>query len=261
MRASINTSLEFSGVNQGLWSRSGGNPQLQPWIANAFDLSWEKYFAERGYVGLAYFYKDLRSYVYSQQTPFDASGLPIPTGYNGPTPRPIGVYTRPANGEGGNLKGWEFTLSVPFDIFTPALEGFGVQANHSDTSSGIKRQGPDGPDEPIAGLSDRVTNISLYYENFGFQARVGMRKRSDFLGEIQGFGADRSFVYIDGETVGDVQVGYAFQEGSSFEGLSILLQVNNVTDEPYRQFFNGNGLTQRYEEYGRQYLLGATYKF
>jgi iron complex outermembrane receptor protein len=261
MRANNNTSLEFTGQNQGRWSRNGGNPELEPWTANSYDLSVEKYFAERGYVSLAYFYKDLRTYVFDQVTTFDASGLPIPPGYTGPTPQPVGVFTRPANGEGGNIKGWEFSVSIPFDLFSDALEGFGLQGNYSDTSSSIKRLGPDGPDEPIAGLSEEVTNIQLYYENYGFQARVGQRKRSDFLGEIQGFGADRALVYIDGETVTDVQVGYAFRDGSSLEGLSILLQVNNVTDEPYRQYFLNNGLTQRYEEYGRQYLLGATYKF
>ena len=261
MRANNNTSLEFTGQNQGRWSRNGGNPELEPWTANAYDLSIEKYFAERGYVSLAYFYKDLRTYVYDQVTTFDATGLPIPPGYTGPTPQPVGIYSRPANGEGGNIKGWEFAVSVPFDLFSDALEGFGIQGNYSDTSSSIKRLGPDGPDEPIAGLSEEVTNISLYYENYGFQARVGQRKRSDFLGEIQGFGADRALVYIDGESVTDVQIGYTFQAGSSLEGLSILLQVNNVTDEPYRQFFLDNGLTQRYEEYGRQYLLGATYRF
>ena len=49
MRANNNTSLEFSGQNQGRWSRNGGNPELRPWEANAYDISIEKYFAERGY--------------------------------------------------------------------------------------------------------------------------------------------------------------------------------------------------------------------
>lgn len=260
MRANNNTSLEFSGVNQGLWSRNGGNPELQPWTANAADVSWEKYFGGRGYVALAYFYKDLRTYVYDQVTSFDATGLPIPDGYKGPPPAPVGVFTRPANGEGGNVKGWEFTVSIPFDLFTPVLEGFGAVANYSDTSSSIKRLGPNGPDEPIAGLSDRVQNIAVYYENFGYQARISQRKRSDFLGEIQGFGADRALVYIDGESVVDLQTGYTFQSGS-LDGVTVLLQVNNLTNEPYRQYFNDNGLTQRYEKYGRQYLLGVTYRF
>lgn len=260
MRANNNTSLEFSGVNQGRWTRNGGNPELEPWVANAYDVSWEKYFGERGYVALAYFYKDLRTYIYDQTTAFDATGLAIPPGYTGPTPDPVGFYTRPANGEGGNVKGWEFSVSVPFDLFTPALEGFGIVANYSDTSSSIKRLGPDGPDEPIAGLSDEVTNITLYYERYGFSARVSQRKRSDFLGEIQGFGADRSLVYIDGESVVDFQTGYTFTDGT-FEGVSLLLQVNNATNEPYRQYFVGNGLTQRHERYGRQYLFGITYRF
>jgi iron complex outermembrane receptor protein len=261
MRANNNTSLEFSGVNQGRWSRNGGNPELEPWIANAADVSWEHYFSNRGYVSLAYFYKDLRTYVYDQTTAFDATGLAIPAGYTGPAPQPVGVYSRPANGEGGNVKGYEFTVSIPFDLFTDALSGFGIVANYSDTSSSIRRLGPDGPAEPIAGLSERVRNIAVYYENHGFQARISQRHRSDFLGEIQGFGADRALVYIDGESVVDFQTGYTFSEDSFLDGFSVLLQVNNLSDEPYRQFFNDNGLTQKYEEYGRQYLLGVTYKF
>jgi iron complex outermembrane recepter protein len=260
MRANNNTSLTFTGLNAGRWERNGGNPELKPWIANAADISLEKYFSSRGYVSLAYFYKDLQTYVYDQTGAFDASGLPIPAGYTGPTPNPVGVYSRPANGTGGNVKGVEFTVSVPFDLFTPALEGFGLVGNFSDTKSSIKRLGPDGPDEPIAGLSKQVRNVSVYYENHGFSARVSQRSRSDFLGEIQGFGADRAQVYIDGDSVLDFQTGYSFGDGT-FDGVSILLQVNNLTNEAYRQFFTGNGLTQRYEKYGRQYLLGVTYKF
>lgn len=260
MRANNNTSLEFSGQNAGRWSRGGGNPELRPWEANAFDLAWENYFIDGGYVGLAYFYKDLRTYVYDQTTGFSTAGLVPPAGYTGPTPQAVGVYSRPANGEGGNLKGWEFSLSLPFNAFSEALDGFGLIANYSDTSSSIKRLGPDGPDEPIAGLSEKVRNITLYYENHGFSFRVSQRSRSDFLGEIQGFGADRAQVFIDGEDLVDIQTGYTFGSGP-LENVSLLLQVNNLTDEPYRQFFQSTGLTQRYEEYGRQYLLGMTYRF
>jgi outer membrane receptor protein involved in Fe transport len=44
-------------------------------------------------------------------------------------------------------------------------------------------------------------------------------------------------------------------------GTTILLQVNNATNERYRQFFNNSQLTQYFSTYGRQYLLGVTYKF
>ena len=261
MRANNNTSFNVSGTNQGIWTRSGGNPDLKPWIANAFDVSVEKYWDNHGYVSLAYFYKDLKTYVYDQLGTFDASGFPIPAGYTGPTPDPIGGYTRPANGTGGNIHGIEAAVSVPFEQFADFLTGFGAQANFSDTKSSIKRLGPDGPNEPIAGLSRQVRNITLYYENYGFSARVSRRSRSSFLGEIQGFGADRAPVFIDGDAVVDAQLGYTFQEGDTLEGFSLLFQVNNATDEPYRQFFSPNGLTQKFEKYGRQYLFGITYKF
>ena len=261
LRASNNSSIVFNQADEARWEGSGGNPGLEPWEANAFDASYEKYFGDSGYISAAYFYKDLRTYIYDQQIEVDASGYPLPDGYTGPTPSPIGFSTSPANGEGGSLSGWEFAVSIPFNLFTPALEGFGIQANHSDTDSSIKRQGPDGPDEPIAGLSDKVTNITLYYERAGFQARVSQRKRSDFLGEIQGFGADRTPRYIKGEEVLDAQIGYSFADGTSLEGLSLLLQVNNLTDEPYREYFFDSGLAQRYEEYGRSVLFGVGYTF
>ena len=62
---------------------------------------------------------------------------------------------------------------------------------------------------------------------------------------------------------GDLQAGYEFREGW-MKGLSILLQVNNVTNEAYQEFFRDPGTPDRprsYNEYGRTYLLGATYKF
>jgi iron complex outermembrane receptor protein len=267
MRANNNTGLTLTGEHQGEWTRSGGNPDLKPWIANAFDVSVEKYWENHGYVSLAYFYKDLQTYVYDQATGFDATIFPIPSGYTGRTPDAVGTYTRPANGTGGNIHGFEAAVSIPFEQFAEFLTGFGVQANFSDTSSSIKRLGPDGPSEPIAGLSKQVRNITLYYENYGFSARVSRRSRSDFLGEIQGFGADRTPVFIDGDAVVDAQLGYSFQEGDTLEGFSLLFQVNNATNEPYRQYFKAPdctiacGATQRYEKYGRQYLFGVTYRF
>lgn len=261
LRASNNSSIVFSTGEPARWEGSGGNPALEPWEANAFDVSYEKYFGEKGYVSAAYFYKDLRTYIYDQQIELDASGFPLPEGYTGPVPGPIGYSSSPANGEGGSLSGWEFAVSIPFELFTPALEGFGIQANHSNTNSSIKRLGPDGPDEPIAGLSDKVTNVTLYFERAGFQARLSQRKRSDFLGEIQGFGADRTPRYIRGEEVLDAQIGYSFADGTALQGLSVLLQVNNLTDEPYREYFFDSGLAQKYEEYGRQVLIGVNYRF
>jgi iron complex outermembrane recepter protein len=259
LRANNNTSLILSGQNAGLWTRDGGNPELKPWLANAVDLSFEHYFAKRGYLSAAYFYKDLKTYVNTEQGTFDATGLPIPEGFEG-TPEPVGYYTRPVNANGGMISGIELALSIPFDMFTPKLEGFGLVANYSNTRSAIKFSA-DGPNISVPGLSRVIRNVSVYYENYGFQARISQRSRSNFIGEIQGFGADRTPVLIDGDTVIDFQTGYTFSDDSALHGATILFQINNLTNEPYRQIFPDSFLTQRTEKYGRQYLLGVTYKF
>ena len=55
---------------------SGGNPLLDPWRANAIDLTYEKYFGEKAYLAAAVFYKDLKSYVYTQSVDdYDFSNL------------------------------------------------------------------------------------------------------------------------------------------------------------------------------------------
>jgi iron complex outermembrane recepter protein len=259
LRANNNTSLTLTGQEAGRWIRDGGNPELKPWLANAFDLSFEHYFDKRGYFSAAYFYKDLQTYVKPEQGTFDATGLPVPAGYTGEV-LPVGYYTRPVNANGGWISGVEFTVSVPFDMFMPALEGFGFVANYSNTRSAIKLE-PDEPSISVPGLSRVVRNVSFYYEDHGFQARISQRSRSNFLGEVQGFGADRAPRLIDGDSVLDFQTGYTFSDESAMHGATILFQINNLTNEQYREIFPGNLLTQRTEKYGRQYLLGVTYKF
>src|SRR5690606_32593205 len=113
MRASINIDFNegratSTNINESPWGGSGGNPSLRPWIANAVDLSIEKYFGRRGYVSLAGFYKDLESYIYDQQTLTDFTGYPY-TGGTAPTLMQ-GYLSTPQNGEGGTIQGVEFAV-------------------------------------------------------------------------------------------------------------------------------------------------------
>jgi iron complex outermembrane receptor protein len=249
------------------WEGSGGNPELDPIRATALDLSYEKYFGNKGYVSLGAFNKDIHSWILQQATPYDFSGFdPGDIDPVNIPPSNMGFFTRPENIRGGKLYGFEAAVSVPFELMWAPLEGFGLQASYTNNHSAIKPFGPDGPTTPIPGFSKHISNITLYYERHGFSARASQRHRSWFFGEKQGFGGDRDrLVAIRGEDITDVQFGYAFAEGTALQGLSLLLQVNNITNEKYREFFpidaDGNG-TPRFEaEYGRQILLGATYKF
>ncbi|MEO8364902.1 MAG: TonB-dependent receptor [Pseudoxanthomonas sp.] len=267
----MRASLEF-GVNTatGRPGGSGGNPQLDPWRANAFDISYEKYFGAKAYVAAAFFYKDLRTYVYTQTidnydfTDFVADYVPPP----GTQPaQNIGDFTAPQNGKGGKLQGLELTASLPLNLFTEALDGFGVVASASFTDSNIKIRDPEsatsvgGGDISLPGLSDRVYNLTAYYERNGFEARISQRKRSDYIGEIGNFAGNRTLRYVVGESITDAQVSYAFGDNTSLAGLSLLLQVNNLTNEAYQTYAGTKDRPLEHVEWGRTILFGMNYRF
>jgi iron complex outermembrane recepter protein len=249
---------------------SGGNPELAPWRANAFDLSIEKYFGTKAYVSAAFFYKDLRSYIFNQSRTFDftnviaaadvrnADGTPlIPI-------TPFGTFSQPLNGKGGSLRGLELSASIPFNLFTPVLDGFGVSASGTFSKSSINIP-DDGSNTgsaqiPLPGLSKTQTNVTFYYEKYGFSTRISQRQRSDFIGEIGNFAGNRTLRYVVGEKVVDFQIGYEFQEGT-LKGLGFQLQANNLTNEAYRTYASSKDRPYEYAKYGRSFLFGANYKY
>jgi iron complex outermembrane recepter protein len=246
------------------WSGSGGNPEVKPWVANALDLSFEKYFADgSGYVSIAAFYKDLEEFIVELPIVFDFTGFPVPVDSTPPITDPTffqGYVTAPVNGQGGSIKGLEFSLSLSGEIFTDALRNFGLVGNYSSTKSSIKPI-KGGPEIPIPGLSEDVANITLYYENDSFSARVSNRYRSEFLGEVTGFGGGRDYRQIDSESVLDAQLSYNFS--GTLEGLTLLLQGFNLTDEPLRTFssLTDNRLIADYQRYGKSFMIGASYRW
>ena len=206
-----------------------------------------------------FFYKDLKNYVYTQNQLRDFADVPNPSNVLEPASTE-GVFSQPANGHGGYMRGQEYAVSMPLDILWQPLDGFGVQLAYAKTSSGINPNGPGTPMSPFPGLSKYVSQATLYYENYGFSARIAATHRSDFHGEVQAFGADQEFHNVQAETVTDLQLGYMVQTGM-LEGLNIIFQVQNLFDEPYREYYGTRAAPRLYTVYGRQYLLGANFRF
>ncbi|HSD16327.1 MAG TPA: TonB-dependent receptor [Thermomonas sp.] len=265
----LRASFEF-GVNTatGRPGGAGGNPMLDPWKANAFDISYEKYFGTKAYVAAAYFYKDLKTYIYTQTQEYDFSEFVddyVPPPGTQPA-QDIGDFTAPANGEGGMLQGLELTASLPFNLWWDALDGFGIVASASFTDSNIEIRDPESAssvgsgDISLPGLSDEVYNLTVYYERNGFEARINNRRRSDFIGEIGNFAGNRTLRYVVGENITDAQIGYMFNEGS-LKGLGVQLQLSNLTNESYRTYAGSKDRPLEHIEWGRTILLGVSYKF
>jgi iron complex outermembrane receptor protein len=238
---------------------SGGNAQLDPWRAKALDVSYEKYFGKKAYLAAAVFYKKLDTYIFTPTKDYDFSKFTPGTIAN----TNIGNYTAPYNGKGGTLKGLELSASLPLNMVSDVLDGFGVTASatFSDSSIAIEDGGSNiGTNIPLPGLSKRVSNLTVYYEKNGFETRVSQRKRSDFVGEIGNFANDRTLRYVVGENVVDFQIGYNFSEGS-LKGLGLVLQVNNITNAAYETYAGSRDKQLEYGKYGRTVMAGANYKF
>jgi len=257
------TRLTSTDPAEAFFSRSGGNPLLRPYMANSIDLSFEKYFGSAGYVSVAAFYRELEDYVdqnSSRIADFSEFVQFLPPELQADLGTTQGAISGPGNGEGGHIQGLELATSIPGDLFTEHLTGFGVTFNGAWTDSEVRLQ-PGTDPITVPGLSETVLNTTLYYERGGFEVRVSNRYRSEFLGEVEGISATRQLRMVQEESIIDAQVGYEFEDGP-LEGLSVLAQANNLTDEPFVSFNAGD---ERqiidYQQYGATYLVGIAYRF
>jgi TonB-dependent receptor len=264
----------------GYWSTAyAGNPQLKPWKAHAIDLSIEKYFGKRSYVSFAAFRKNLVSYITYATSARDNSSIPLPANLP-PTlvVQQFGPVFQPVNGSGGKLEGLELAASLEGALVSPMLDGFGVVVSASKLRSSIRDQKVDqnsnqvipGSSTSIDGLSGLSNNLTFYYEKYGFSARVSQRYRSAFTATTRDIFFRPTTRSQGSDKVVDMQIGYNFDDGGMYKGLSILLQVNNLTDTVTRNYKTPGNVdvpdpTQLVPNYtykfGRQTLVGMNYKF
>ncbi len=229
----------------------GGNPALEPFRANQFDLTYEHYFGADTAFTISAFYKDLETYIVPQITDIVVNVNGTPT---------TGTFRQPVNGEGGYIQGFEVLYQQAFAFLPAPFDGLGVYANYSYTDSDISVAENDNSigNIPLPGLSEHVANLSFYYYKNGFEARIAGRYRSEFATEL---GDTDRILFTAPETVVDFQTSYAFPEGSPMSGVELLFQANNLTDEPFETYYGDTARQGRYETFGRRFFLGATYRF
>jgi iron complex outermembrane receptor protein len=265
-----------------VYSGSGGNPQLRPWLANAFDATYEWYPTKSSFIAIQYYYKDLLTYIYTQTTPnYNFTGYPNPLAY--PIGSYYGPFDQPVNGHGGHVEGIEISGTLDGKLASKWLDGFGITGSFSRAWTNISATGPakepDGspnpfydPYTPLPGLSGTVTSWTVFYEKYGFSARLSQRFRSAYRADVGGL-----FAHLDPEEIGatqtmDAQVSYDIPWGP-LRGMTLLLQGYNLTNEPYIQYANSDVLgnasalaitptnVKYYKDYGRTILAGFNFKW
>jgi iron complex outermembrane receptor protein len=269
MRAGTSTPTvvtDVSGPHVGEWTTAySGNPELKPWLADNIDLSLEQYFGKRSYVAFGAFRKNLLNYIFNGLSTRDNSGFPAVTP-PGVSALKFGPVSQPLNGQGGKIEGLELSAALEATLLHPVLEGFGVVASGSKLTSSIRDK--DNGNTTLNGLSKYSTSITGYYERSGFSARVSQTYRSAFSATTRDIFLNNTTRQQEAVKIVDLQLGYSFNEGQ-LKGLSLLLQVSNLTDTPGISTKQAGAnapdtsmlLPNFSYKFGRTMLMGANYKF
>ena len=244
---------------------SNNNPFLKPFYADQYDLSYEYYFEEgNGTVAAALFYKNIDSFVETlsiENFDFKGNGFNVPDSIEDPVSgeqvaTTNGIYTTAVNnGEGGYIRGLELAYTQVFTFLPEPFNGLGANASYSYTESEIESITSLGGDtlvQSLPGLSNNVLNATLFYALDDFETRLNVRYRDEFVSEQVAI--NEQVVNFDAETVIDFQTSYRFSDS-----LTMLLQVNNLTDEPTQSYFGSEQRTGTTQYFGRQFYLGFTY--
>ncbi|WP_226467661.1 TonB-dependent receptor [Luteimonas panaciterrae] len=222
-------------------SGSGGNPELDPIISTNFDASLEWYFAPRALLAASVYSMRLKDYV--------TFGNEVRT------------YLDQQASQGGTQVFSDYTVSVPVNTDArvkgveltyeqPIGENFGISANYTYADSDS-----DG-DKPVYGTSRNTYNLSGYFENELFNARLSYTHRSEFYA-----GVNRNDDFFQ-DSIGNLSasIGYKINDlvTVSLDGLNL-----NDPKLKYYSQVNGEGrkLPYAFYENGRQYYLNFRFKF
>ncbi len=202
-----------------------GNPELEPFTVNQWELGAEWYFHDEGILGFTYFRKNFSSLIGSETVILQREQS---TTTGGTTGGLLDVeFTQPFNTGDANIKGFEVSLqsSLYFLGDNEIFEQSGFIFNYTDLSSEAQLESIDGSQlQPFPNLSPSSLNAGVYYDNGRFDARLNYAWRKGFLQD----GLDPAGNFFFQEDFGqlDMTVNYDINDTMTVVG-----QVNNILGE------------------------------
>ena len=229
---------------------TSGNPDLDPFRASQFNLSWEDYLGGGGLISAGFFYKQVDNFVVNANIP-----TLVPDDFGGTTNNVV----TPVNGGKGRIYGVELGGQYTFN------NGIGFAANYTRSESKSDQDTAFATDLPIPGVSKNSANLVVFYEHLGFSARAAYAWRSkavnnslvgstfpfpDQNGKIKVYG-----VYAAAYGQLDAQVGYDF--GPRF---GLVLSGVNLANEKQHTYLQFTNLPFTYDDTGRRLFFGFKLK-
>ena len=218
---------------------SRGNPDLQPFDANQYDVGVEWYFDEASIFGATLFHKDIKTLWASDQVYEDRefAGRVLPV-----------LFSQPVNGNDATSTGVEVFFQHQFDW------GGGLTANYTYTDTSASTITSDGEtiEAPIPGTSENMFNISLFYENEKLGARASYNYRDESPNR-RDTGLD---VFDDAYGQVDANIYYNITDA-----ISLNASVINLTQEDSSQYLGQENRVYGRQYTGRRFYVGVNYNF
>ncbi len=233
-------------LNPGALTGISGNPELDPFQANQFDVGIEWYPSDQSAFAAAVFYKDIESFITDNPVEriltIQANSAPnaacTPAGTN-LFDCPFTINER-SNGGGGETFGFELAGTWTSDT------GFGVQANYTY----VDAEADSG--DPLPGASENQFNLSGFYEVESFSARLSYTYRSEFFVTF-----DRS-TQLDQDALEslDASLQYRFNDQIAFT-----FDAVNLTEEAIEQFAGNSNRPRAIYDNGRIFFAGVRVEY
>lgn len=237
---------------------SYGNPLIEPFRANSFDLGLEWYYSEDALAGVTLFQKDVESFPTSETTDVPWSQLGLPDSLLGAQADSLRNETfevsRKINGGGGNIQGAEFSWQQQLS-FLPGpdwVRGFGFQSNYTLVDEAVLDSGT-----PMRNVSKDSYNFTLYWEGEKFQARISNSYRGEYYSNTASGTSEWQTRVIDDSNYVGVSASYDLTDQ-----LRITFKGINITDESKHEY-ETEGVARLVLDHsaGASYFVGASYKF
>ena len=225
-----------------------GNPNLGAQTSRNYDLSIEWYFDPSAVFSVSVFKKDVSNFIFRSQTIETVGTQNF-------------VVLQQQNGATQNINGVEVSWQQAFTMLPSPFDGFGINANITfiDGSSKFRLIDPVTlqptlrKENFVPNQADTVYNVQLYYEKYGFTARVAVNFTDSFVRDVGGIVGD---VTNNSATRWDASLNYRLTEH-----LTLFVEGKNLSNE-VKSWYNGRpARPEEWEYVGWTGIAGVKWRF
>lgn len=234
-----------------------GNPDLDPFEVDQWDITAEWYPDLRGAPSLAvaYFNKSVSAFVDRRlvNEVFPAY----------PELGVIQISETFTNGEGAKISGIEITGHIPASAFIEEgaalsfLDGFGVRGTFTKLfdQETTTVDAFTGQNQTLPGTSEWSYSLLGYYRRGPFRANVSYARRDDFVQSQVNATLNNAILTVEGTERLNATVSYDISKR-----IQLRLAGANLTEDPTERYFSTPGLFNTYRTRGREWSIGVRAK-